>query len=152
VADAERIYVGSAKRGPVYAIRAGGEGDITSSHREWTCSEETPDVPTPAVADKLVYLLRENGVMSVLDAATGEPYYRERIASRTGAFSASPVVADGKVYLASEGGLVVVLAAGKEYQKLYEHELGELIMATPVVVDNRLYLRTEKALYCFGKS
>lgn len=152
VADSERIYVSSAKRGPVYAIRGGGHGDVTSSHRQWTCSEETPDVPTPAVADGLVYLLRENGVMSVLDAATGEPYYRQRFAQGTGAFSASPVVADGKVFLASEGGLVVVLAAGKEFEKLAETDLGELIMATPVVIDNRIYIRTEKALYCFGKS
>lgn len=150
VADAKRIYVGTAKRGPVYAIRAGGKGDITSSHRLWTCTEETPDVPTPAVADGLLYLLRENGVLTVYDAETKEEFYRERVASRTGAFSASPVIADGKVFLASEGGLVVVVRAGKKYEKLGENELGELIMATPVVVDNRLYIRTEKALYCFG--
>lgn len=152
ITDRERIYVSSAKRGPVYAIRSGGQGDVTSSHRQWICEKDTPDVPTPAIDNGLVYLLRENGVMSVLDAATGEPRYSERFATGTGAFSASPVVADGKVFLASEGGLVVVLAAGPKFEKLGESELGEMIMATPVVIDNRVYIRTEKALYCFGKS
>lgn len=152
VSDGERIYVSTAKRGPVYAIRSGGSGDVTSSHRLWTCTEETPDVPTPAVADGLFYLLRENGVLTVYDAATKQQRYRERIARATGAFSASPVVADGKVFMASEGGLVVVVAAGPEFKKLGECDLGELIMSTPVVVDNRLYIRTDKALYCFGKS
>jgi outer membrane protein assembly factor BamB len=151
VADGKQIYVASAKRGPVYAIRPGGRGDVTQSHRLWSCNEDTPDVPTPAVADGLVYLLRETGVMSVLEADTGRRLYHERVASRAGAFSPSPVVADGKVYLASEGGQVVVLMAGPEFKKLAENELGELIMATPVVVDDCLYIRTEKHLYCFAE-
>jgi outer membrane protein assembly factor BamB len=151
VADRERIYVSSAKRGPVHAIRPGGAGDVTTSHHLWTRTEDTPDVPTPAVADGLFYMLRENGVLSVLDAATGEQHYSQRVASRAGAFSPSPVVADGKVYMASEGGLIVVVAAGRTFEKLAENELSEMMMATPAVVDDRIYVRTEKALYCFEK-
>jgi len=152
VADDERIYVSSAKRGPVHAIRPGGTGDVTASHHLWTRTEDTPDVPTPAVADGLFYMLRENGVLSVLDAATGEQAYSERVASRAGAFSPSPVVADGKVYMASEGGQLVVVAAGRTFEKLAENDLGEMMMATPAVVDDRIYVRTDKALYCFQKS
>jgi outer membrane protein assembly factor BamB len=148
--DGERIYVSSAKRGPVHAIQAGGRGDLTDTrYHLWTCEDDTPDVPTPALGEGLVYLLRENGVMTVLDAATGETIYKQRVGSRAGAFSPSPVVADGKVYLASEGGYVVVLAAGREFKLLAENELGELIMATPVVVDDCLFIRTENHLYCF---
>lgn len=150
LADAERVYVCSAKRGPVHAVRPGGEGDVTSSHRVWTRLEDTPDVPTPAVDEGLFYMLRENGVLSVLDAATGEQYYSERVAARGGAFSPSPMVADEKVYLASEGGLVVVVAAGREFRKLAENDLGEMMMATPVAVGNRLYIRTADHLYCFA--
>lgn len=151
VADSERVYVSSAKRGPVHAIRPGGTGDVTSSHHLWTRTEDTPDVPTPAVADGLFYMLRENGVLSVLDAATGEQCYSERVASRAGAFSPSPVVADGKVYMASEGGTIAVVAAGRTFEKLAENDLGEMMMATPAIVGDRIYVRTEKALYCFAK-
>ncbi|MGE0538224.1 MAG: PQQ-binding-like beta-propeller repeat protein [Pirellulales bacterium] len=151
VADGERIYVSSAKGGPFYSIKPGGQGDVTSTHRLWSCLENTPDVPTPAVADGLLYLLRETGVMTVLDAATGEVCYSQRVADRTGAFSPSPLVADGKVYLANESGLVVVLKAGREFEKLAHNELGELIMATPVAVDDCLLVRTEGRLYCFAK-
>lgn len=151
VTDGQRIVVSSAKGGPVHAIAAGAKGDVTSGKPHlWTCNKDTPDVPTPAMHDGLVYMLRENGVMTVLDATTGEPAYHERVASRAGAFSPSPVVADGKVYLASEGGAVVVLAAGREFKKLGENELGELIMATPVVAGDAVYIRGEKHLYCFA--
>jgi outer membrane protein assembly factor BamB len=151
LADRQRIYVASAKGGPVHAIRPGGQGDVTRSHRVWTHQTDTPDVPTPAVHDGLLYLLREVGVMTVLEADSGRTVYHQRVASGAGAFSPSPVVADGKVYLASEGGRVVVLAAGRQFKKLAENELGELIMATPVVVDDCLYIRTEKHLYCFAE-
>jgi outer membrane protein assembly factor BamB len=152
VADRERIYVASAKGGPFYSIKPGGKGDVTSTHRLWSRLEDTPDVPTPAVADGLLYLLRETGVMTVLDAATGEVCYHERVADRTGAFSPSPLVADGKVYLSNEAGLVVVLKAGRTFEKLAHNELGELIMATPVAVDDCLLVRTEGRLYCFGNA
>ncbi len=150
VADQERIYISSAKRGPVHAVRPGGRGDVTESHRLWTWTENTPDVPTPAIADGLAYILRENGVLSVLDATSGQEYYRERIAGEAGPFFASPTVADGKVLMASERGLLVVVAAGRQYEKLAENKLGESILATPVVVDDRVYIRTEVHLYCFA--
>ncbi len=152
VADRERIYVSTAKRGPVYAIRPGGSGDVTKTHRVWSRTEETPDVPTPAVDNGLIYILRENGVLSVCDAATCQEHYQHRVAEQAGAFSASPVVADGKVFLCSERGLVVVVAAGPQYQHLAENDLGELIMATPAVVGQRVYIRTTGHLICFGKS
>lgn len=150
VADRERIYVTSAKRGPVYAIRPGGHGDVTQSHRLWTRTEDTPDVPSPASHDGLLYVLRENAVLSVLDAASGQEHYRERVARQSGPFSASPVVADGKVYLASESGHVAVLAAGPKFAPLSAAEFGEMIMATPAIAGKRIYLRTAGHLYCFG--
>lgn len=148
--DGRRVLLSSAKRGPVHAVSAGGTGDLTrGKHHLWTSNDDTPDVPTPAIDGDLVYMLRENGVMSVLEADTGKLIYKQRVGSRAGAFSPSPVVADGKVFLASEGGYVVVLAAGREFKLLGENELGELIMATPVVVDDCLFIRTEGHLYCF---
>lgn len=151
-ADRQRVYLSSAKRGPVHAVRAGGRGDLTTTeHHLWTSTQDTPDVPTPAIDDGLVYMLRENGILSVLDAETGKPYWHKRISGGSGPFSPSPLVADGKVYMASEGGQVCVVAAGREFKKLAENELGELIMATPVAVGDRLYVRTDKHLYCFSQ-
>ena len=152
VTDQQRIYVSSAKRGPVHAIRAGGRGDVTESHRLWTWTENTPDVPTPAISEGLAYLLRENGVLSVLDTETGREHYRERIAREASPFFASPTVADGKVYMASERGLLVVVRAGPRFEKLAENDLDDLILASPVIVDDRIYIRTGGHLYCFAQS
>lgn len=149
VTTPELIYVTSAKGGPLYAIRPGGQGDVTSSHRVWTRSEHTPDVATPAVTDDLLYMVKEKGIVTCLDAKTGEEKWSERLDS--GYFPCSPLVADGKVYVASEQGKVYVLAAGPKYELLATNTLDDAILASPVADEGRLYFRTENALVCIGK-
>lgn len=149
VATRELVYVTSAKRGPVHAIRPGGEGDVTKTHRVWTRLEHTPDVATPAVYGDLFFMIQERGVASCLDAKTGKEYWSQRVAA--GYFGASPLVAEGRVYLTSEEGKVYVLAAAKEYKLLAKNDLGDAILSSPVPAPGRLYFRTEHALMCFGQ-
>jgi outer membrane protein assembly factor BamB len=139
------IVIPSAKGGPVHAVRADGEGDITLSHRLWSRGRDTPDVPTPAIHDGLVYLLRENGVLITIDAASGEEVYQRRTHSQR--HRASPVVAGGAVYCAAADGRVTVVKAGRDFEVLAENDIGEHLSATPVVAGGRLYLRSYEALY-----
>ena len=70
-------------------------------------------MPTPLVYDGHLYLLRDNGVLAVYDAETGERRYRQRLGPGGSGFTASPVAADGKVYFTSEDGEVYVVRAGR---------------------------------------
>lgn len=149
VTTPDLIYVTSAKRGPMYAIRPGGQGDITSSHRAWTQTENTPDVATPAVYNGLLFMIQEKGVLSCLDAQTGKPHWTERLDA--GYFPCSPLVADGKVYVGNEQGQVFVVAAEPKYKLLATNSLDDQILASPVPAEERLYFRTEGALVCVGK-
>ena len=142
------VIVSSAKNGPVHAIRPGGSGDVTTSGRAWSMSRETPDVPSPAVHDGLVYLLRETGALICLNAKDGARLYSERTDVQR--HRTSPVVADGKVYCASTDGTVTVVQAGREFKVLATNEMGEHISATPVVSGGRVYLRSYKALWAIG--
>jgi outer membrane protein assembly factor BamB len=148
VTTADLIYVTSAKRGPVYAIRPGGKGDVTQSHRVWSRLRHTPDIATPAVAGDLFFMVQEVGVVTCLDAKTGEEFWSERVG--TGLFGPSPLVADGKLFVTSEQGKVYVLAADKAYKLLATNDLGDFTLSSPVPADGRLYFRTEKALICIG--
>jgi len=95
-----------------------------------------------------MYLLKDGGIITALDAKTGSVLKQRRAAGR-GNYYASPVAGDGKVYLASERGVITVLKADRGWQTLGTHDFGERIMATPVVSDGQIFIRTDEALYCF---
>jgi outer membrane protein assembly factor BamB len=132
------------------AIKPGGKGDVTKTNILWREERGVPEVPSPLYYRKRVYMVRDGGLASCLDAETGRLLYRERLGPR-GAYFSSPVAGDGKVYVAARRGVVVVFAAGDQWKVLARNDLGETIQATPALVDGKLYVRTEKHLYVFGK-
>ncbi len=132
---------------PLLALSAAGGADRTP-RRVWS-TERGPDVPTPAVDHRHLYLLTDNGVLWCLEVRTGAIVWGpERIRSAT--YSASPLVADGKLYATSEQGLTTVLAAGREFRVLAENAVDEYTLSSLAVADGRLYLRTAENLYCIG--
>ncbi len=134
---------------PMLALKSGGRGDVTTSHRVWSY-DAGPDVPTPATDGTHLYVVGDKGLASCLDVRTGKVLYGpERLA--VGTYSASPVVADGKVYVVSEDGLTTVLKAGPKFEVLGENALGETTLATPAVAGGQIFIRTSKKLYCLGR-
>ena len=132
------------------AIKSGGIGDVTASHVLWREKRALPEVPSPLHYQGRIYLVRDGGIASCLEATTGRLLYRGRLGAE-GPYFASPVVGDGKIFAASRNGVVVVLAAGDDLKVLARNDLGELIAATPALVDGKIYVRTEKHLYAFGE-
>ncbi|MCI0416114.1 PQQ-binding-like beta-propeller repeat protein [bacterium] len=106
------IVVPSAKNGPVLGLKPDGKGNITESRQNyhWKMLAGTPDVPSPLIHGGLVYLCRENGDLSVLDAQTGRKLYLEH--THQSRHRASPVYGDGKIYVTSREGTVSVVKAG----------------------------------------
>ncbi len=142
------IYVSSRVR-PLIAFKAGGRGDITTSHRVWS-TDQGPDVPTPATDGKYLFILNDRGIMWCRDAKTGEEIWgNQRV--RAGTYSASPVIADGKVYVTSEDGVTTVIEAGPEFKILAENDLADYTLSSPAVSDGQIFLRTTKHLYCVGE-
>jgi outer membrane protein assembly factor BamB len=115
----------------------------------WEYKRGLPYVPSPLVYRGQVCLVKDGGIVTLLDAASGK-LVRQGRARGEGNYYASPVGGDGKIYLASGGGVVTVLRAGERLETVSSHDFQERIAATPVIADGRIYLRTEKALYCFA--
>lgn len=115
----------------------------------WQHTRGVPECPSPLYYDGRVYLIKNGGILTCLDAPTGALHYQARIDSR-GPCYASPVAGDGKIYTASANGVVTVVAAGDELKVLSRNDLGERIMATPALAGGRVYVRTDAALYAFG--
>jgi outer membrane protein assembly factor BamB len=145
------IVVPSAKKGPVIALSPEAKGNVTNSEEGhlWRMPRNTPDVPSPLIVEGLVYLCGEDGVLTCVDAKTGEQYYSERV--HTGRHRASPVFADGRIYMVSRSGVISVVKAGKKYELLAKNDLAEEISASPAISNGKLFIRSFDALYAFGK-
>jgi outer membrane protein assembly factor BamB len=146
------IVVPSAKNGPVLGLKPPLSGDVTdrAEARQWRMDTGTPDVPTPVVDDGLLYLVRENGVLICLDAASGEKVYEERVVPDR--YRASPVVAGGHLYMTSRRGVVSVVKTGRTFEVVAKNDLGEPLSASPAIANGCIYLRTFDALYCISAS
>ena len=148
VVSGELVFVPSRVR-PLLAVRAGGRGDVTRSHRVWSF-DQGPDVPTPASDGTYLYLVTDKGIVWCLDAKTGSTLYGpQRI--KPGTYSASPVLADGRIYVTSEEGVTTVYQAGPSFALLAENPVEEFTLSSLAVSEGQLFLRTEKHLYCIGK-
>ncbi len=126
-----------------------GRGDLTMSAVVWKHQRGAPYVPSPVVHKGLFWMVKDGGIVTQIEAATGRLVLEERLTGM-GAYYASPVVGDGKVYFAGELGTVSVVAEQREWRVISSHNLGEKIYATPVLDKGRVFIRTDQALYCFA--
>ena len=145
------VYAPTRKR-PLLALRAGGTGDVTTSHLVWKWEgAAAPDVPTPVCDGVYFYMVDDRGLVTCLDAKTGELVWGpERTAQ--GVVGASPILADGMLYILNENAVATVIAAGPEFKILATNELdGSYTLSSPVASGSHLFIRTGTHLYCIGK-
>jgi outer membrane protein assembly factor BamB len=135
------------------AVKAGGEGNVTATHRLWT-EKKGSNVSSPVVHDGHLYWMNDNtGTAYCAEGKTGKIVYEQRI-DRAGQVYASPVLVDGKIYYTSRDGKTFVVAAKPEFELLATNTLGtrgEMFNASPAVAGGRLFVRSNLALYCVGK-
>src|SRR5262249_35548022 len=111
VATPDFIVVPSAKNHAVVGVKPDATGTIAPgySSEQWSKPTGTPDVPSPLIHGGLVYLCGEGGILTCLDAKTGEQLYQQSV--HRDRHRASPVDADGKIYLTADDGTVSVIKA-----------------------------------------
>ena len=131
----------------LYAIRPGGDGDVTTTHLAWQIGRGAPSTPSPLVVGDELYFVSDAGIATCADARTGRVHWNERLG---GGFSASPVAADGRIYFQNEEGVGFVVKAGRSFELLARNELGERTLASSAVDDGALYLRGAENLYRIG--
>lgn len=136
----------------VNAFKLGGKGDMTEKSRLWKYERSLPNVPSPLLYQGVLYLCKESGILTALDAKTGKVLKQARITGALGDYFASPIAADGRLFTVNHEGKMAVIKAGPEWEVEKIIEFDDMVNATPAIVDGRIYVRTHSALYCFGKS
>jgi outer membrane protein assembly factor BamB len=105
--------------------------------------------PSSALHNGLLYNVNTDGLLDVLDAATGEQVFRNRL--NVGSVYSSVTAAGDAVYFSGKNGTTVVLAAGREYEELARNEL-EPFGSCVVPSGPHLFIRTHKHLFCITAS
>jgi outer membrane protein assembly factor BamB len=132
------------------AIRPGGSGDVSQTHIAWQRDRGTGYTPSSILYGAYVYLMTDRGLLTCLDAKTGEVKYEGARVPKPATFSASPVAFEGKILLTSEDGETFVIKAGPQHEVLASNALDEPVFASPAIAGGDVFIRGVKHLYCVG--
>jgi outer membrane protein assembly factor BamB len=132
------------------AVKLGeAKGDISASPAiAWKLDRDTPYVPSPLLYGDELYILKgNNGLITCLDARTGERRYGPERLDGVPNVYASPLGAGGRIYIAGREGATAVVERGPAFKLLATNTLEDGFDASPLAVDGELYLRGRKHLY-----
>ena len=153
-ADGMVFAAGSYEKQTLLAIRlTGAKGELTGTQQiAWQKNRSTPYVPSPLLYDGWLYYLRHyQGVLSRVNAKTGdEPSGPFRLGSVFNIYS-SPVAAAGRIYVTDRNGKTLVISNDAEPKALTLNKLDDRFSASAALVGDAIFLRGEKFLYCIGE-
>lgn len=140
--------IGKKVENGLLAVSPEGKGDLTE-RVVWREKNAVPEVTSPLFYRGRVYMVKDGGIITCVEAKTGKLKYRGRLGAE-GSYFSSPVAADGKIYLGSREGALTIVAAGDTLNVLARVDFNEPIMATPALVEGKIYVRTDAHLYALG--
>jgi outer membrane protein assembly factor BamB len=153
VGDMAVIAYGRNDRGTprLHGIRLTGQGDVTETNHVWKRTDVGTFVPSAAVHQGRIILVRDRGEVECLDPVTGKTIWTGAFPKHRTNFYASPLIAGGKLYAPREDGMVFVASIeNDQFKLLSENKMDESVIASPVPAGNRILIRGEKHLFCVG--
>lgn len=148
------IFMVNGLVGDIYAVRPGGSGDVSQTHRAWhTPRKVKRDQPSPIVIGKYLLVADMQGLTTCYEADTGKALWTERL---NGNFTASPIAAGGLAYFQNEAGETYVIEPGPKLKLASRNSLGaessEVFRAALTPSRGQLFARSDRMLYCIGQS
>lgn len=134
------------------AVRTGGRGNVTQTHRLWT-SFKGSNVTSPVVHNGHLYWMNENlGIAYCAELKTGDLVYEQRL-NRAGQVYASALLVDGRIYYLTREGKTFVVSAKPEFEQVAMNDLndGSLFNGSFAIDGTRLLVRSDKSLFCIGQ-
>ena len=130
------------------AIKLGRDGDLTGTDAVvWQNTKSNSYTPSPVLHNGRLYFVTDNGILSAINATTGELLYTERLPG-TYSLKASLVGANGNLYVSTEQGDVLVVKMSDKFELVATNKMtDEFFIATPAIADGEIYLRGKNTLY-----
>ncbi len=145
------VYCLGGRSNRAVAVKLGGRGDVTETHRLWRVSTGA-NVTSPVYFEGRIYWSSDKAIAYCLDAKTGEIVYRERLPTRARIY-ASIVRAGDWFYITTRDAGVVVAKAEPEFAEFARNEIetdSGMLNASPAIGDDVMLLRTDTYLYAIG--
>ena len=134
----------------VIALRPGNVPD--DQRVAWEYAKGTAYVTSNILYGDHLYLVTDNGIITVLDAKTGA-IRQEGVRPPVPAhFMGSPVAFGGFIALTSEEGDTFLLKAGSSPEVIRTNKLDEPVYTSPAIANGRIYIRGQKHLVAIGTS
>ena len=136
------------------AIRLdGARGNITGTDQVvWTRRRRTPYVPSPLLyGDSLYFLRHYQGILSRVNAQTGQEQHGPFRLGGIRNVYASPVGAANRIYITDRNGTTMVISHDDQPRVLASNRLNESFNASAAIVGRELYLRGQRSLYCIAE-
>ncbi len=150
VSHAGVVYAIGGRQSKAIAVRAGGRGDVTDTHKLWE-AKAGANVASPVIHDGHLYWVSDrNQVAYCVRMEDGAVMYEKRFGHQP---YASAVVADGKLYIVTRYDGTFVLAAKPEFEELAHNTFDDdsTFNASPSVSNGQIFIRSDRFLYCVGK-
>lgn len=148
------VFLVNGTPGDIYAVRPGGEGEVTQTHMAWhTARRAGRDQPSPIVVGEFMIVVSMDGVGFGYDVTSGRELWKDRLG---GKFTSSPIAANGLVYFQSDLGETVVIKPGPQLEIVARNALptapDEIFRASLTPSRGQMFSRSNKALYCLTSS
>jgi outer membrane protein assembly factor BamB len=149
------VFAGSSyEKRALLAIKLdGAKGDITDTdHVAWSRFRGTPYVPSPLLyKDGLYFLTHYQGILTRVNAKTGEDQPGAFRLGEIGNVYASPVAAADRIYITDLDGTTLVMTGGEIPRALAVNRLDDSFSASAAIVGREIFLRGDKHLYCIAE-
>ncbi len=145
LAGPEVIVAMAGFGGPSLAVRTGGSGDVTESHRLWRVPSGPQRIGSGVIVGEHVFMVNEPGTFQCIEWKTGKIVTTERVGA--GVWG-SLVHADGRLYVTNLEGETLVLAPKPKLEVLSRNPLGERTLASIAVSNGAIFIRTYRHLWC----
>lgn len=138
-------------KGNSIAVKVGGNGDVTGSHRVWHKIQHNGSIGTGVFKDGHYYYPDSGGTAFCIDILSGKTAWEEKLPGKARSWG-SFVLSGDKIYALSQAGETVVFKAStKGLDVLAHNKIDEETNSSPAISNGDIFLRTWKALWCFAK-
>ncbi len=144
----DMLYCSGGRQNRTVAVRAGGRGDVTATHKIWEIVAGA-NVTSPLYHDGHLYWSHDKSMALCVKASDGQEVFRKRLATSARIY-ASVVLAGDRLLMTTRDSGVIMLAAEPNFRELGVNRLGsasESFNATPAIVGNSVLIRSDQFLY-----
>lgn len=141
--------------GPDMAVKPGGTGDVTETHKLWEGGRTANRLGSAVIKDGYAFIPTMPGLAECIELKTGKKIWEERIrgAGPKSDTWSSMVLAGDRIYVVNQSGDTIVLRASPKFEILQVNPLGNELSNSSIVASNgELFIRTHKNLWCISNT